>query len=103
MSESTDVTMTGFAVDCAIGGKSDDQSGGGRKNDGGAMSPLEAVGHLYAMDGTIKQMSFLSDTHYADMDIYLDDLRAKLTTTFLELLDKKHSINLWVAVSSMEI
>ena len=41
---------------------------------------------------------FVSDKHYFDLDIYLDDLREKLTSTFLELLHTQHGINLWVAV-----
>ena len=77
------VKMSGVELDRALGVVSDAQIDGGTKKDGGELSPLEAVGHLYAMDGTIKQMSFDSDKHYADLDVYLHDLRAKLTTTFL--------------------
>ena len=55
--------MTGDAVDRAVGVVRDDKSGGGLKEHGGEVSPLEAVGHLYAMDDTIKQMSFVSDKH----------------------------------------
>ena len=40
------------------------------------------------MDGTIKQMSFVSDKHYADLAVYLHDIRHKLNTTFFELLNK---------------
>ena len=60
-SEVDDVNMSeGVVLDRAIGGMSDDQSGGGSKKD---VSPLEAVGHLYAMDGKIKQVPFVSDKH----------------------------------------
>ena len=90
--------MTGDAVDRAVGGVRDDKSGGGTTEHGGAVSPLEAVGYLYPIDGTIKQVSFLSEKHYADLDIYLDDLRASLTATLLELLNNKNGINFWVAV-----
>ena len=42
---------------------SDAQSGRGSKKDGADVSHLEAVGHLYAIHGTIKQMSFVSEKH----------------------------------------
>ena len=93
-----DVIMSAVAVDRAIVGVRDDQSGGGSKKDGGEVSPLEAVGDLYAMDGKIKQMSFVTDKHYEDLDVYLYDLRAKLTSTFVYLLDNKHDINFWASV-----
>ena len=73
------------------------QIGGGSK-DGGEVCPLEALGHRYAMDGKIKQVSFVSDKHSTDLDVYLEYLRAKLTRTFLDLLDGKKAINFWVAV-----
>ena len=76
-------------------GDGGDQIGGGSKKD---VSPLEAVGQRYALDGTIKQMTFVSDKHFSDLDDYLEHLRVKLTSTFLELLDDKHGINFWVAV-----
>ena len=87
-SQAVDVIMwEGVDVDRAIAGVSETQICCVSTKDGGEVSPLEAVGHQYAMDGTIKQMSFASDKHYADLDIYLDDLGAKLTTTFGALLD----------------
>ena len=55
-----DVKMPGVEVDCALGGVRDAQSGGGMKKYGGEVSPLEAVGHRYAMDSTMK-VSFVSD------------------------------------------
>ena len=58
------------------GGVSDAQIGGGSKNDD-EVSPLEAVGHRYAMDGKIKQVSFVSDKYFSDLDVYLEHLRAK--------------------------
>ena len=73
------------------------QIGGVPKNDS-EVSPLEAVGHRYAIDGKIKQVSFISTKHFSDLDVYLEHLRAKLATTFLELLDDKQAINIWVAV-----
>ena len=64
-SEVADVKMSvGVVLDCAIGGVSDDQSGGGLDANAAELSPLEAVGHLYAMDGTIKQMSFVTDKRH---------------------------------------
>ena len=44
-------------------GVRDDQSRGRRNDHGDAVSALEAVGHLYAMDDMIKQISFVSDKH----------------------------------------
>ena len=77
------------------GGVSGAQLGGGSKKD---VYPLEAVGHRYALDGTIKQMTFVSDKHFSDLDVYLEHLRAKLTSTFLAMMDEKDGINFWVAV-----
>ena len=74
------------------------QSGEGQTENATSFSPLEAVGHLDAMDGTNKQRSLVSDNQYADLDINVDDLRAKLTTTFLELLDNKHTNKFCVAL-----
>ena len=71
------------------------QIGGGSKNN---VSPLQAVGHRYAVDGTIKNMTFLSDKHVSDLDDYLEHLRAKLTTTLLDMIDDKHVVNFWAAV-----
>ena len=47
------------------------------------------------MDGKSKQMGFESEKHSAD----LDHLGAKLTATFLDLLDGKQAVNLCVAVN----
>ena len=85
MTESGDVRISEGGSE--EGGVCDHQSFGGRKKNGGELSHLEAVGDLYAMDGTIKQTSYVCEKHYADLDIYLDDLGAKLTTTFGALLD----------------
>ena len=74
------------------------QIAGGSKKDGGEMSPLEAVGHRYAMEAKIKQVSFVTAKHFSDLDVYLEHLPAKLTTTFLDLLDEKQAINFLVAV-----
>ena len=99
MAEVVDVIMSeGVEVNRSFGGMRDDKTGGETKEDGGEVSPLEALGDLYAMDASIKQMSYGSDRNYADLDVYLHDLRAKLTTTFLELLENKHCMNFWVAV-----
>ena len=78
-----DVIMSAVAVDRAIVGVRDDQSGGVSKRVGGEVAPHDSVGDLYAMDGTINQMAFVSVKHYSDLDDYLHDLRAKLTSTFL--------------------
>ena len=43
-------------------------------------------------------MTFVSDKLFSDLDVYLDHLRAKLTSTFLDMMDEKHGINFWVAV-----
>ena len=56
-----DVKMSGVAVDRTIAGLSESQIGVESKKNGGEVSLLEAVGHLYAMDGRSKQMSFVSD------------------------------------------
>ena len=95
IAEGHEVKMSSVGVDCAIGGFTDDLMCAWPKKD---VSPLDSVGQLYAMDGAIKQMSFISDKHYADLQFCLDDLPAKLTAIFLELLDSKHSTNFWVAI-----
>ena len=59
-SEGEDVKMSRLPVNRAIGGVSDDQSGEGLDANAAEVSPLETVGHLYAMDDTIKQMSFVT-------------------------------------------
>ena len=59
---------------------------------------LEEVGYRYAMDRKIK-VSFVSEKHFTDLDVYLEHLRAKLTSTFLDMLDGKQAINFWVAVN----
>ena len=87
--EGVHAKMSGDELDTALAGVTAAQIGGGSKKDGGVLSPLEAVGHRYAMDGKIKQVSFVSDKHYSDLDIYEEHLRAKLTTTILDLLDGK--------------
>ena len=74
-------------------GVSESQIGAQSTEDGGEVSNLEALGHLYSMDRTIMQMSVVRDKHYADLDVYLDDFRVKLTTTFLDLLENKHGFN----------
>ena len=56
--EGVNAKMLGEEMDSALGGVSGDQNGGGSKKD---ESPLEAVRHRYALDGTIKQMTFVSD------------------------------------------
>ena len=66
------------------GGLSDAQISAGLKKD---VSSLEAVGHRYALDGIIKQMTFVSDKHFSYLDDYLEHLRAKLTQTFLDMID----------------
>ena len=62
------------------------------------MSTLESVGDRFAIHGNIKQVSFVSEKHLLDLDVYLVHLRAKLTTTFLNLLDDKKGINFSMAV-----
>ena len=74
ITEGVDAKMSGDEMDSALGGVSGDQIGGGSKKD---ESPLEAVGHRYALDGTIKQMTFVSDKHFSDLDDYLEHLRDK--------------------------
>ena len=87
--EGVDVIMSeGVDVDLSLVAVREVQNGGGTKKDGGQVSPPEAVGHRYAMNGKIMQVSFDSDKHYSDLDVYLQDLRPKLTTNFLDLLDK---------------
>ena len=39
---------------------------------GRRMCPLEAAGDRYALDGSIKQMTFVCDKHFADLDAYLE-------------------------------
>ena len=56
------------------------------------MSHLEAAGQRYEMDGKIKQVSFVSEKHFSDLDVYMEH-RAKLTTTFLDMLDNKQGMN----------
>ena len=46
--------MAGVAVDHTVGGVCDDIIRGGLNEHGGELSPLEAVRHIFAMDGTIK-------------------------------------------------
>ena len=84
------------AVDHGLGVVSVAQIGGGSKE--GEVSTLEAVGKRYAMDGKIKQVSFVSEKHFTDLDVYLEHLCPKLTTTFLAMLDDKQEINFWLAV-----
>ena len=74
--EGVDAKIPGDEVDSGV---SDAQIGGGSKKD---ESPLAAVGHRYALDGTIKQITFVSDKHFSDLDDYLEHLRVKLTSTF---------------------
>ena len=57
------------------------------------------VGQRYSLDRKIMQVTLISDKHYSDLDVYFADLRNKLASTFLDLLDNKHGINFWVAVS----
>ena len=83
----------GVTGDCTLGAVSGGaQIVGGSKKDG-EVSPLQPVGNPYAMDGKSKQVSFVSDKHFIDLDDYLGHLCAKLTTTFLELVDDKQAIN----------
>ena len=79
--------MQGVTVD---GGVTAAQIYGGSKDD--EVSPLESVGHWYAMDGKIKQVSFVSEKHFSDLDVYMEH-RAELTTTFLDMLDNKQGMN----------
>ena len=76
----------GVTGDRALSAVSGDPIGGVSKKDGD-VSPLEAVGHRYAMYGKIKQVSFVSEKHLSDLDAYLEHLSAKLATTFLDLFD----------------
>ena len=62
------------------------------------VSPLEAVGLRYALYVTMKQVTYLSDKHFSDLVVNIEDFLANLATTFLDLLDTKHGINFWVAV-----
>ena len=50
------------------------------------------------MDGQSRKVSFVSDKHVSVLDNYLGQLLAKLATSFLDLLDDKQALNLWVAV-----
>ena len=56
------------------------QFGEGSKKDGVEVSLLNAVGQRHAMDSKIEQVSFVSDKPFSDLDIYLENPRAKLTT-----------------------
>ena len=58
----------GVDPESAIVGGSESQIRGGSKKDGGDVSPLEALGHRYAMDRKIKQVSIVSDKHFIDLD-----------------------------------
>ena len=78
--------MLGDEMDSALGGVSGDQIGGGSMKE---VSPLEAVGHRYALDGTIKQMTFVSDKHFLNLDDYLEHLRAK----FCPFLSKRSMLH----------
>ena len=82
-SESPDISLLG----------SSDGLGGGSNM---AVCSLEEVGHRYATDGKIKQVLVVREKHSTDLDVYLDHLRAKLTTTFLDMLDGKQAIHFWL-------
>ena len=62
------------------------------------LSPLKTVGERYSIDGKIVQVTLISDKHYSDLDVYLEDLRNKLMSTFTNILDSKHGINFFVAI-----
>ena len=62
------------------------------------LSPLKSVGERYSIDGKIVQVTHISDKHYSDLDVYLEDLRNQLMSTFTDILDSKHGINLFVAI-----
>ena len=59
MSEGVDVKMSGVDLDRALAGVRDARIGGGSNSDVD-MSALESVAHRYALDGTMKQVSFVS-------------------------------------------
>ena len=69
------------------GGVSDDHIGGGSTKDAEDVALLEALRHRYAMDYKIKQVSFVNEKILSELDVYLEHLRAKLTTSILHLLD----------------
>ena len=77
------------SVDLSLLGSADGLGGGPNM----AVCSLEEVGHRYAMEGKIKQVSFISEKHFTDLDDNLDHLRVKLPTTFLDMLDGKQAIN----------
>ena len=79
----------GDEMESSLGGVSDAQFGGGSKKE---VSLLEAMGHRYTLDGTMKQVSFVRDKHFSDVDVYFEHLRAKVTSTFLDMIDDKHGI-----------
>ena len=88
----------GVEVDRAVAALTAAQFGGGSRKDGCVVSHLDAVGYQYALDGTSKQVWLVSHKHVSVLDVYLEHLRVKLGTTFLDLLYKKNGIDFWVSV-----
>ena len=43
-------------------------------------------------------MGFENKKHFSDLEVYLEHLRAKLTTSFLDMIDDKHGVNFWLGV-----
>ena len=43
-------------------------------------------------------MTLVRDKHFSDLDDYLEHLRAKLISNFLDMIHDKHGVNFWVAV-----
>ena len=55
------------------------------------------MGHRDALDAKIKQVAVVTDKHFSDLHVYLEHLRDRLTTTFLDLLEGKEAVKFWVA------
>ena len=49
------------------------------------LSPLKKVGERYSIDGKIVQVTVIRDKHYSDLDVYMEDLRNKLISTFTDI------------------
>ena len=43
-------------------------------------------------------MTFVIEKHFSDLDVYLEHLRVKLTSTFLYMIEDKQGVNFWEAV-----